>query len=649
MSVSPGTVTVSAVAGQPAPTATFQVDVSGATASQQFYLSGQFSSAGISDVLDAAGSFPITITIQFKDPATLGAGTYTDSVQIDVCEDQACTKPVGNSPATVQVTYNVQASSVTLTALSPSSTVASGPAFTLTLTGTHFTPQSLVQWNGSARPTSYTSSTQLTAQITAADIATAGTVPVVVSDSGYGTSNALNFTIQPAVLGISAISPAKVSAGNAAFTLTVLGSAYTATSVVQWNGTARPTTYVSDHELLAQIGAADVASIGSAQITVHDPASAVGTTAAQTLSVVAVSKDAVSFQMNTAHTGAVSFDNLVFPTGPSWSVDVGGTPSYALIAQGLVIVTVSVTGGSSQLVALDQADGHTVWGPVVIAGTSNAAYDSGKVFALSSIFGNAGTMEAFDASTGAQLWSTLLTGQYAFDAAPTAANGFVYNGAAGIGGTLYAVDQATGNLAWTQEVENGDDSAPAVTADGVYVTYPCWTYDFRPATGESIWNSNTGCEGGGGATPVVANGLVYSPNANDYSGDVYNAETGVSAGTYVADAPPAFTATQGFYLQGGTLRAVSLGSNSVQWSFAGDGQLAGSPIVVNGYVLIGSGSGNLYALDVNTGQQAWLVNLGAAIVARVGNMPLSSLAAGDGLVVVPAGTKVTAYTLSAQP
>ena len=43
------------------------------------------------------------------------------------------------------------------------------------------------------------------------------------------------------------------------------------------------------------------------------------------------------------------------------------------------------------------------------------------------------------------------------------------------------------------------------------------------------------------------------------------------------------------------------------------------------------------------------VSLGSAIDATVYQMPMSSLAAGDGLLVVPAGTHVTAYTLSIHP
>lgn len=56
-------------------------------------------------------------------------------------------------------------------------------------------------------------------------------------------------------------------------------------------------------------------------------------------------------------------------------------------------------------------------------------------------------------------------------------------------GSLYVLGQASGAIVWTQLLQGGADSDPAVTADGVYVTYPRQTYDFRPATGDSIWSN----------------------------------------------------------------------------------------------------------------------------------------------------------------
>ena len=87
---------------------------------------------------------------------------------------------------------------------------------------------------------------------------------------------------------------------------------------------------------------------------------------------------------------------------------------------------------------------------------------------------------------------------------------------------------------------------------------------------------------------------------------------------------------------------------STVWSFNGDGGLVTSAIVVNQAVIIGSSSGQVYALDAATGVQLWTTNAGAAIYAGNGNV-ISGLAAGDGLLVVPAGNTLSAFTLSTSP
>jgi outer membrane protein assembly factor BamB len=360
---------------------------------------------------------------------------------------------------------------------------------------------------------------------------------------------------------------------------------------------------------------------------------------------VSASTNAVSFQINPAHTGVAQFPAVKFPSAPKWQVALNGSPSYALIADGKVFVTVDVAG-NTQLIALDQATGKTAWGPISLSGQSNAAFDGGRVF----VVGTDGLMQAFSGATGKPLWTVSLAGQYAFSSGPTARAGIVFTGGAGDGGTLYAVDEKTGALLWTQAVNNGDDSTPAVTADGVYVAYPCWTYDFTASSGASAWNSDTGCDGGGGGTPVVADGKLYAPNGfGTYNGDVFNAATGKLLFSYVADNPPAIGSTLGYFLQSGTLAGIKLKNYSIAWSFAGDGTLVTSPIVVNNTVFVGSSSGNLYGLNGTTGQVAWQVNVGAAIPGGAGwgaGIQLSGLSAGDGLLVVPAGNSLTAYELS---
>lgn len=663
LSLSTQQITVSASTDDPAPTATLQATLANPPAAGVYV--GYTNTTQAVTGVDFAGTSDTTATISIflKAPAQLGVGVYTDTVTIYVCYDERCASPVGNSPQTVTVEYRVTAGqnplpgTPVLASLSPAAVAAGGPAFTLTVTGTGFLPESVLQWEGLARPTSYDSPTQLTAQIGSADIAAAGTVAVRVTNAatGGGTSVALDFTVlPPAALSLGRISPTSVSAGGPAFVLTAIGTGFSPASVVDWNGSARATTFVSSTELTAQISAADIAQSGSATVTVFNPGGLGEVSAALTLTVAPPSSDAVAFQIDAGHSGTVHFDSISLPTSSRWRVDLGGAPSYALIAAGKVFVTVSLPGGSSsQLVALDQLTGGIAWGPIVLSGQANAAYDGGTVFVLSANIGSAGLMQAYDAATGVLKWSTLLAGQYLFSSPPTAAHGHVYVGGAGTGGTLYAVDQTNGVIAWTRPVANGDSSVPAVSSDGVYVTYPCNTYAFRPATGEQAWHDQTGCSGGGGATPVVANGVLYAPNGfGSYNGSTFNAATGALLGAYAADNLPAIGTQTGYFLQSGTLRGVSLASNTALWSFAGDGTLVTSPIAVNEVVFVGSSSGRLYGLDAASGQQVWVQDLGAAIPAGAGwgaRMPISGLSAGNGLLVVPAGNTLTAFSLMGPP
>jgi len=85
----------------------------------------------------------------------------------------------------------------TITSLSPNSEVAGSAAFMLIVTGTNFLSSSMIQWNGSARPTTFASSTQVQAQIDAADVAAVGSVNVTVFNPspGGGSSGAATFTV----------------------------------------------------------------------------------------------------------------------------------------------------------------------------------------------------------------------------------------------------------------------------------------------------------------------------------------------------------------------------------------------------------------------------------------------------------------------
>jgi hypothetical protein len=130
------------------------------------------------------GSTQVNAAITAADIAT--AGNYSVTVT-------NTTGPVSNA---VTLTVVAASSAPTITSLSPSYAVAGGAAFTLTVNGANFASGAVVNWGGSPRTTAFASSSKLTAAITAADIATAGS-PVVNAVSGGITTNSVTFDVAP--------------------------------------------------------------------------------------------------------------------------------------------------------------------------------------------------------------------------------------------------------------------------------------------------------------------------------------------------------------------------------------------------------------------------------------------------------------------
>jgi hypothetical protein len=155
----------------------------------------------------------------------------------------------------------------TISSLSPSATTAGGVAFVLTVNGSGFNPASIVNWNGSALPTSFVNSNMLTASVAASLIATAGTASVTVTTGGVTSTPPATFTIAAGPV-INSLSPPAITAGGVAFTLTINGSGFAAGAVAQWNGTALTTTFVSASQLTAPVTADLIASAASVPITV---------------------------------------------------------------------------------------------------------------------------------------------------------------------------------------------------------------------------------------------------------------------------------------------------------------------------------------------------------------------------------------------
>jgi subtilisin family serine protease len=84
---------------------------------------------------------------------------------------------------------------------------------------------------------------------------------------------------------VTAMSPTKGRSGMGALTLTLTGSGFDGFSVVRWNGGDRPTTVVNTGTIRAAISDADLAAVGTAQVTVFTPSPGGGTSAPQTFTI----------------------------------------------------------------------------------------------------------------------------------------------------------------------------------------------------------------------------------------------------------------------------------------------------------------------------------------------------------------------------
>ncbi len=78
--------------------------------------------------------------------------------------------------------------------------------------------------------------------------------------------------VPPGAPAAAALFPNVIAAGGPDFTLQVDGSGFMANSLVRWNGSPRPTTFLSFNKLAAAISAADIQSGSSGSVTVFTPA-----------------------------------------------------------------------------------------------------------------------------------------------------------------------------------------------------------------------------------------------------------------------------------------------------------------------------------------------------------------------------------------
>ncbi len=448
----------------------------------------------------------LTAAITAADIATAGTASVT------------VFNPTPGGGTSNALTFTITASNPvpTATSLNPSSAIAGGTAFTLTVTGTNFISGSAVRWNGANRTTTYGSPTQLTAAITAADIATAGTASVTVFNPtpGGGTSNALTFTITASnpVPTATSLNPSSAIAGGTAFTLTVTGTNFISGSAVRWNGANRTTTYGSPTQLTAAITAADIATAGTASVTVFNPTPGGGTSNALTFTITASNPVPTATSLNpssaiaggTAFTLTVTGTNFISGSAVRWN-GANRTTTYGSPTQLTAAITAAdiATAGTASV---------TVFNPTPGGGTSNAL--TFTITAVSSLPAPTLVWPAWTITT--------TTPAYKWNAVPTA--------------TAYTlrVDDSTGTR--IQQSYSAADAGCAAGTGTCTVTPPValnpgagtWWVQASNATGTGPWSAGlsfTLAAGGPGPATLIAPSGTLTTKTPTYSWNAVSAAT----------------------------------------------------------------------------------------------------------------------------
>jgi len=353
-----------------------------------------------------------------------------------------------SNPVNFTITGGGSSSVPTIQGLFPSC-VPAGEQFVdqvnnqLTVEGSNFVGSSVVRWNGSDRPTTLVSNSGgeiLTAQISASDIAAAGTAAVTVFNPppGGGSSNTSTFTITP-----GAVAPRSIAVDSAG------KFAYVANEGCNVEGGG----YVSMYTINPTTGA--LASIGPPVYSQDFLAYSVAVDPSGKFAYVAnlgddfSSAGGVAMYTINATTGALTSRGEVIATctgGLCVPVSVVVDPSgkFAYVANAVVaslsMYTINATTGALTSIG------------TIAAGTDPAilAVDPAGTFAYLANFGsNDVSMYTIDTTTGAlRSIGTIAAGTGPVSVAVDPAGTFAYVANSGSNDvSMYTIDATTGALA----------------------------------------------------------------------------------------------------------------------------------------------------------------------------------------------------------
>ena len=163
---------------------------------------------------------------------------------------------------------------------------------------------------------------------------------------------------------LNGLGPNAVMAGGNAFRLIATGTHFDSTSVLLWNGAPRPTDVLSSTLVLGYINASDIASTGSAVVTVDNlEAAGIAVSNALTLPISAsvtptllVSSHALSASYDTSLAGGATLDH---PIALTVNGSTSATYYYSVSFTGSAVGDISIDGRTGTVYGITTPSGPT--------------------------------------------------------------------------------------------------------------------------------------------------------------------------------------------------------------------------------------------------------------------------------------------------
>ena len=160
-----------------------------------------------------------------------------------------------------------------ISAVTPKDVPVGSSAVTIVVTGTGFTPTTVIQLSGVSVQTTFISSTEIRATIPASQLQKGTILKLAVADGSQvvAADAGNNVQVSNPLPTVSTLAPSSILVGSPAGTITVTGTNFVSGVTLAVNGSPRTTTYVSDTQLTASLTADDYSSAAPLLLNAVNP------------------------------------------------------------------------------------------------------------------------------------------------------------------------------------------------------------------------------------------------------------------------------------------------------------------------------------------------------------------------------------------